>query len=261
MMDYISKEEYALFRVWVESWQGFIYVNLAPAQPVTSLGDMLAGAGPVLQRFRLEHAKIAKTIVYDVPANWKLFMENYRECYHCLSNHPQFCGTVPVGRTSLYRAVSDCRVIQAANLTFSRYPLRPGARTPSISGELVSIPFGDVGVADQGFLYALNFYPGHAFAFGIDHGMAFSLHPQSATQSLLKVDWYVSDEAVEGKDYDVANVIAFWDVTHRQDIELCAINQQGVNSRRYVPGPYSPNEEDEINHLMNFYVNALTAGE
>ena len=44
-------------------------------------------------------------------------------------------------------------------------------------------------------------------------------------------------------------------------VKLCTINQQGVNSRRYVPGPYSPDEEDEINHLMNFYVNTLAASE
>ena len=34
------------------------------------------------------------------------------------------------------------------------------------------------------------------------------------------------------------------------------MNQQGVNSRRYVPGPYNP-EEDDVDHLLTFYFNAL----
>jgi glycine betaine monooxygenase A len=89
--------------------------------------------------------------------------------------------------------------------------------------------------------------------------MAYSLHPLSPTESLLTVHWYVSSKAEAGRDYEVDNVIAFWDATHRQDIGLCAINQEGVNSRRYRPGPYSPTEEDEIEHFLNFYSSVLSA--
>ena len=40
---------------------------------------------------------------YDVAtlvekANWKLVMENARECYHCAVNHPELSVTFPVGR-------------------------------------------------------------------------------------------------------------------------------------------------------------------
>ena len=48
--------------------------------------------------FRFENAKVAWTTTYEVKSNWKISMENYRECYHCLTNHPEFCATVPVGR-------------------------------------------------------------------------------------------------------------------------------------------------------------------
>lgn len=37
------------------------------------------------------------------------------------------------------------------------------------------------------------------------------------------------------------------------------MNQQGVDSRRYMPGPYNPHEEDDVEHLMKFYVNAISA--
>jgi Rieske 2Fe-2S family protein len=257
MLEVIPREEYGLYPVWVESWQGFIYVNLSSEQPVASMAEMLPVAAKAMKRFRLDRLKIAKTIVYDVPANWKLFMENYRECYHCLANHPEFCSTVPIDRVHVNRRQSSTRLIQASNLTFSKYALRPLAKTQSISGELVSIPLGDLDRQDEIMMHALNFYPAHAFAFGVDYGMAFSLHPKSAAESLLTVHWYVNELAEEGRDYEPDKVAEFWDVTHRQDIALCAMNQQGVNSRRYTPGPYSPSEEDEIDHLLRFYLKTL----
>ena len=212
-----------------------------------------------MEKFQLSQTRIAKTIVYNVPANWKLFEENYRECYHCLANHPEFCATVPVDKIHVHRRQRSTRLIQAPNLTFSKYALRLEAKTQSITGAPVSIPLGELTEGEEVPMHALNFYPAHAFAFGMDYGMAYSLHPMSPTDSLLTVHWYVNDKAMEGRDYEVDNLIAFWDATHRQDIGLCAINQQGVNSRRYRPGPYSPSEEDEIDHFLDFYFSALSA--
>jgi phenylpropionate dioxygenase-like ring-hydroxylating dioxygenase large terminal subunit len=73
----------------------------------------------------------------------------------------------------------------------------------------------------------------------------------------VTMHWYVNNQAVEGRDYDGDRLVGFWDITNRQDIALCAMNQQGVTSRRYTPGPYSPSEEDDIDHLLDFYLNVL----
>jgi glycine betaine catabolism A len=259
MINQLRREDYGLYSVWVESWQGFIYINLSPSKPHKSMAQMLEAAASSMERFQLGKIKIAKTIVYNVPANWKLFEENYRECYHCLANHPEFCATVPVDKIHVNRRQTGTRLIQAPNVTFSKYALRPGAKTQSISGEMVSIPLGDLAASEEVPMHALNFYPAHAFAFGLDYGMAYSLHPISPSESLLTVHWYVNSKAEEGLDYEEDKVISFWDATHRQDIGLCAINQQGVNSRRYTPGPYSPTEEDEIEHFLNFYSAILSA--
>jgi Rieske 2Fe-2S family protein len=264
MPDMIGKEQLGLIPAWVEVWHGMIYLNLSPARPAVRVGEMLLAAEPAVKPFRFENAKVARTITYEVKSNWKLFMENYRECYHCLSNHPEFCATVPVGRgVALHQNTANIRIIHAPNLTFSNYPLRPGARTQSIDGELVSIPFGDLKLTDELIAsppnYYLNFYPAHGFVFNLDYAMTFSVHPRDAGHTSLKVDWYVNRTAIEGVDYDVNRLIAFWDVTHRQDLGLCEMNQQGVDSRRYVPGPYNPHEEDDVEHLMKFYVNAISA--
>ena len=263
MLDEVCSDKLGLMPVWVEVWHGLIYVNLSQDQPHTSVATLLEKAEESVAPFKFEEAKIAQTIVYDVEANWKLFMENYRECYHCLANHPEFCATVPVGRgQSLPQASVGSRIINAPSLTYSNYPMRPGAKTQSLDGEQLSIPLGDwqlngetLAVAPN---YYLNFYPAHGLVFNIDYAMAFSIHPIDPGHTKLDVDWYVNGQAEEGKDYDVKDLVAFWDITHRQDLALCKMNQQGVNSRRYVPGPYSPHEEEDVDHLMNFYVNAFS---
>ena len=135
--------------------------------------------------FRFENAKVAWTTTYEVKSNWKISMENYRECYHCLTNHPEFCATVPVGRgAALHQNTANIRIIHAPNLTFSNYPLRPGAGTQSIDGELASIPFGDLKLTDELIAslpnYYLNFYSAHGFVFNLDYAMTFSVHPRDA---------------------------------------------------------------------------------
>ena len=90
-----------------------------------------------------------------------------------------------------------------------------------------------------------------------DHVMAPSLHPQSARQTKVLMRWYVHEDAQPGRDYDPDRLCAFWDITNRQDIHLCNLNQQGVNSRRYTPGPYSLRDEPDNEHFIRFYITLM----
>jgi len=256
MSEQLSKETYGLHPAWLDVWQGFLYVHLSDKRPVETMTQRLAPAVEAVAGHRFPELKIAKTIQYDVPANWKLIMENYRECYHCRAAHPQFCATVPVDELEEHRSQSNQRLIKQRYGTFTRYDLRPGAVSQSVSGEAVSIPLGDRTQKDT-TLRAMCFYPGHAMVFGVDYGWAFGLQPRSATETTLTAHWYVNKHAIQGRDYNPDSVAEFWDVTTRQDIYLCTINQQGVNSRRYTPGPYNPGQEDDLDHFLDYYMEKL----
>ena len=39
--------------------------------------------------------EVGKRIVYDVKANWKLIVENFMECYHCATIHPELTEVLP----------------------------------------------------------------------------------------------------------------------------------------------------------------------
>src|SRR5262249_26559161 len=71
-----------LYPVLVETWGGFVFLNLSPEQ-ARPLADGIAGPRARLARYPLAELRVAKTIRYEVEANWKLLCENYNECYHC----------------------------------------------------------------------------------------------------------------------------------------------------------------------------------
>jgi Rieske 2Fe-2S family protein len=257
MKEQLGRQDHSLRPVHVTAWHGLVYINLSDREPA-DLHQMLRVPSEGMARFHLERTKIARTIEYEVPANWKLFMENYREGYHVKTAHPEFSRTLPMDGVNENRRNPGTRYTQP-NYTFSHYPLREGARSQSVDGDPVSRPLGEWSASEAAMMHALNFYPAHAFSFTGDYGMVMAVRPRSATETALMVHWYVHADAVEGRDYDPDKLVSFWDITHRQDIELCRINQQGVGSRRYAPGPYSASEEDDIEHLLDFYINTISA--
>ena len=64
-----------LHPVLVETWGGFVFVNLTPAE-ARPFADGVAGARQRLARYPLAQLRVAKTIRYEVEANWKLLCEN-----------------------------------------------------------------------------------------------------------------------------------------------------------------------------------------
>ncbi len=79
----------------VDSWGGFIFLNLAPARRGRRWRPSSAGAPGRVRRYPLADLRAARRIVYEVAANWKVILENYNECYHCGPVHPELCRLVP----------------------------------------------------------------------------------------------------------------------------------------------------------------------
>jgi len=50
---------------------------------------------PVVDAYEIEKLAVGKRITYDVRANWKLIVENFMECYHCATIHPELTEVLP----------------------------------------------------------------------------------------------------------------------------------------------------------------------
>ena len=91
------------------------------------------------ERFAMQDLRVGVRLVYEVEANWKIIVENYNECLHCPTVHPELVKVVPLFR---FGEVWDDQMRDGGNemvegATFSRSRgapsfrrSRPAARGP-----------------------------------------------------------------------------------------------------------------------------------
>ena len=255
----LDKSELGLVQAQVSVWQGLIFVNLSP-DPLREVEDMVGPEGTAaMARLEPEKMKIIHEHVFPTEANWKLLMENGVECYHCPSVHPEFCQTLdPAGMTGYYADDYVPELVQELVL-----PIQYGKDTLSLDGNLVSKKLlGDFGRGEaippdysgSGFMTQ----PGYSWGdFHPDHAMIASCFPVGPLQSEFVASWLVHEDAVEGEDYEVEDVIELWDITHRQDAATLTRQQAGIRSSVYAPGPDSATAEPGIKVALDLYLKML----
>src|SRR5262249_19597535 len=85
-LPHFRKADYPLLGPAVGLWDGHIFLNLSDSPG--PLDDQLRDLPEKFRPWRMEELRLAKRIVYDVAANWKLIIQNYSECLHCPGVHP-----------------------------------------------------------------------------------------------------------------------------------------------------------------------------
>jgi Rieske 2Fe-2S family protein len=61
-------------------------------------------------------------------------------------------------------------------------------------------------------------------------------------------------DAVEGVDYDLAELTHVWTETNDQDRRIVEENAFGIKSPAYEPGPYSEEHEGGVMQFIEWYV-------
>ena len=267
MGDDFDKSEVSLKPISLRVVAGGIFVCLSDdPPPFDEFGDRFAEyAGPL----NFGDMKLAATDVMVEQANWKLVMDNARECYHCPTGHPDLAVSFPVVFKGFFDAEGDKQATEYAALMhslglpheaiqgdwwqMSRFALNEGSKTISMDGQhlvkklLVEGNDGSVG----SFRWALD---PHMFAHATsDQVFMCSFLPVSATETHAFSKWFVHKDAVEGVDYNVDDLKEVWVKTNQQDRELAENNHRGVVSPGYTPGPYSPDAETLALQFADWY--------
>ncbi len=267
MGDDFDKLQFNLKKVHLEVIEDLIFISLAKNPP--SFDCMYNDVLPKLKSVGMKKAKVAFTQTYDVQANWKLIIENFRECYHCHVGHPEYIRVVEGIHKNDPEHVEACFVrwqsqgFNISTIPFTsdtwhhcqRYPFHQGNVTESLDGQPVAPLMGDYTDHDMG-TFAVMTHPNFLLETSSDHAVTMRHTPVSPTVTRLTITWLVDENAVEGVDYDVDKVIAFWKITGEQDWKLCANNQAGVNSMAYKPGPYGLSEP-EILKFQDWYLGRI----
>jgi Rieske 2Fe-2S family protein len=242
------RDKVSLVPVRLETWQGFIFVNLDDsAQP---LNDYLADL-PDLNRFRMGELHCGKRIEYEVAANWKLVCENYSECYHCAGVHPQLTRISDlIGRGERRQEIGTC---------FNGGPMlmRDGVQTMSMSGKSSVAPIPGLSERDHRYVYYYVIYPNMLLSPHPDYVLTHTAWPVAPDRTRVICEWLFTAEAMNATSFDPSDMVEFWDMTNRQDWGLCERAQAGAKSRGYRQGPYHPTE-DCVHTFDCWYVDQLS---
>ncbi len=234
---------------------GLIFLSFGESPPRFGAASLALAA--IEARHGWSAARLAARKRYAVAANWKLAMENYHECYHCAPAHPEFSLhhllARPTGRDD--RAGEDIEAWgpapdgeEVARLIVS--PLAKGSLTGSQDGALLA-PLMDAGggrgeclFAEAGFLSAFLAYA--------DHGVVYRFIPRAPLMTEMEVIWLVRGDAEPGRDYDEDRLTWLWDVTSMADKRIIEMNQAGVLSRAFEPGPFSKMEPGTAAYVARY---------
>lgn len=268
--------QYGLLPVATELVCGMVYVCLADDPP--DLGRFRRAVTPYLAPHQPDRTKVAYAETLIEQANWKLVIENNRECYHCSANHPELLATLieaalpdapeVVGRVAdLFArkgAAWDALGLPHApadggdEFRCIRLPFHEGALSFTLDGGPACRKLlGDLVEPDLGSVRMFR-VPNNWNHFLADHIIHFRVLPLGPDRTALRTTWLVHEDAVEGVDYDVDRLTAVWRATNGQDSRLCEVNQLGVASRAYQPGPYAPSEF-LLRHFTGWYAGKLEA--
>ncbi len=72
---------------------GWIFVN--PDGSAPDFTEYVGNLDGLIGAWESERLFVAATHEYVIDANWKTITENYHECYHCPSIHPELCVVTP----------------------------------------------------------------------------------------------------------------------------------------------------------------------
>lgn len=241
--------------------------------------------------YNLQRTKIAHEAEIIENGNWKLVMENNRECYHCGATHPELTasflpedfGFCPDGLSEeSLRALDDYYARNAASqqsweqdgfLCSAVEALDEDVATHFRTQRLVIAGNGesqtmDTKVASKKLLGGLvrrdlgdtHLWTHNSWTHVMsDHAVISYIIPLAPDKTLVRTKWLVHADAVEGVDYDLSALTEVWVATNAQDANLVAINHKGTQDPGYVPGQFSPFTETYVERFSRWYAARLRA--
>ena len=226
----IDRTEYGLNAVHLREWLGYAWVSLAADPP--SFSDDVMGAVTerlgnleAIGHYQLDELEIGRRITYDVRANWKLIIENFMECYHCATIHPELTEVLP----------------EFADGYAAQYFVGHGAEFGSeITGFTIDGSDGFEkldGVAEEQDrrYYAITIRPQVFVNLVPDHVIFHRMYPLAPDRTIVECDWlYSKDVVASGRD--VSRSVELFHRVNEQDFEACERCQPGMNSRAYAEG-------------------------
>jgi len=240
--DDFDADNYSLYPVATDTWGGFVFVCL-DEHPARSLADFLGAEAEGLESWPLADMLTFQEDRKEVACNWKVFWENYEECYHCPRIHPELCKVVPLygeGVTSH----GELPGWQPADDSDRGDPsLADGMTTWTLDGR-TNLPVMDgldPAKRDRGMWFG-SFPPGIFVVAHPQYARSVRVRPLSPERIELTVSWLLPPGLADSHADDIRHLTSLASLVVAQDARACELNQQGLRSRPHRQGVLVPQE-------------------
>jgi phenylpropionate dioxygenase-like ring-hydroxylating dioxygenase large terminal subunit len=225
-----ERASYPLHAIAVEAYAGFLFANLAE-QPRPLLEQLTSGPETItaFERFKMDELRVGVRIQYDVAANWKILVENYNECLHCPTIHPELVKVVPLFR---FGEVWDEQIPDDGNRMVE------GATSFTMTGKSSLPKLPGLLPADHEMYYGMFSFPNLMLNLHPDCGMYYLVYPNGPGRSTVISEYLFRPETIASPDFAPEPVVEFWDLISKQDWGVCERAQTGVGSRAFTTGIY-----------------------
>ena len=283
MPEDFDKAENGLFVCHIRVFHGLIFINMSEDKPV-DFAETFGELSSILDYHGIADARIAHAGSYPTTANWKLVIENFFECYHCVPSHPEFCSMhaaesiVAVGagpssgpadaiaayapKVKAWEAtagalgrpigtIDDAPDSSHLRLLMQRMN-KDGWAAETQDGTAPAPLMGKRTAPDGGRMH-LSFSPFSQIVADDHFVILFQFTPRSALASDVEMIWLVDGRASED-EVDIDKMIWGYHATTSQDKVITENNQAGIMSSRYRPGRYS-DQEGSVIKFQQWYLN------
>jgi phenylpropionate dioxygenase-like ring-hydroxylating dioxygenase large terminal subunit len=230
---------YSLRSLRVDTWGPLIFAN--PANDGPTLAEVLGPLPALAQSRGLDFGPCAHraTRQHEFHCNWKVYVDNAIECYHCPIAHPALSRIIDV-RPEAYKL----ETYEWASAQLSR------RREPSAGG-------GSSGPQEQPAFQFYYIWP-NLFLGTATGKESYALHylePLDVEHSRLTIEYYFSsgiDDATSDEE------VAFNTTTLIEDRQLVESVQRGLRSGLIPRGQLMLNSESLLQHFQSLVVRALS---
>jgi phenylpropionate dioxygenase-like ring-hydroxylating dioxygenase large terminal subunit len=220
--------ELGLKTIRLETWGGFMFVNFDP--DAQSLRDYLGELPDKFASYKFADMICTRRTDYKIACNWKLLIENAHEDYH----------TQTVHRSSLGNQVTEPEENPIGNWDAIFLPLDRSVAV--LPGEAPRFPHID-GLQGKlkGGTYFTLLYPATQFACVQDCMWWIRVMPEGPTRCSVNFGFCFpkSTAARPGFAMEVEPYYRRWDIGIAEDNETGELQQEGLASVLYEPGPMS----------------------
>ncbi len=248
----IDRIEFGLRRVHVREWLGYVWVCLAVDPP--SFEEDVQGACSerlgdlAIDRYGVENLTVGRRIRYEVRANWKLIIENFMECYHCSTIHPELVHVLP----------EFAGGYAAQSFVGHGAEFGPGVEGFTVDGSPGLAPIDGIAEEQDRRYFAITVKPQVFINLVPDHVILHRMFPLAVDRTIVECDWlFLPDVVASGRDLGPS--VELFDRVNRQDFEACERCQPGMSSRAYADGGVLVPSEHHIGEFHDWVKARLSA--